>query len=1201
MSVIDLAGLYLGLTLGLGAALTALAIWIGRRWRTRGGPSLVAYLSLVAAELLVDGAGFLSGSPAAAAAWGRLEWLFTALAPVALLLFVVEYSGRENWVWRPRRLAALLLIPLLTQVVVWFGPAAWLSGLAPEDFAALGPFWVPAGHASGYWTWAHALYGAGLLLIAVNYAGVIFLRAQGRYRQQALLLLGPLVGLAGVSALDVLGVLAWPWFEFAPWGLALVGGVLAWMFVRQMPLGLIPLTLVQAIDLAPDAVLILDPACQILFINPAAAAAFGIEAGAVSGRPSQAVLPLWPALLPLPAAGETRRAEIAGLAAGAARWWDSRMLGLTDQHRNLSGYLIFLRDVTDRKQAEQRLALQHSLARLLAEARVEAAPDEIMAEALRLVGQHLGWEVGEYWGADADQVELRYVAGWQAAGLQADLWAASARLLRVWRGEGLLGQVWAERQPRWSADVRAEPDFLRLAAAEEAGLRSALAFPLVTGDHSAGVLIFFGRTAQPPEATLLDVLAAAGAQLGQYLERWQAGQALRTRARQVALLNDITMAAIQPDDLPAMLQTLADRLGELLAADGCYLLLWDEARQLTIPMAAYGPMRATYRQTGRPLPDEPTVTAAVLRAGQPIVIDDVFNTPYLSQRIAHQFPTRSMLGLPLIADGQKLGAALVSFETPHTFSPAEVALGEQAARQVALAVAKARLLEAEREQRQVAEALREIGAVLSAHLKVEAILERLLELINAVVPYDAGTVMALEAGRAYVLQTRGYEQFGPEASAGVRQVAFDLVATPNLERLVATGRPLIVADTAAEPGWVTSDPSSAMRSWIGAPVLIGGQAAACLALSKQPPGFYQAFHAERLSSFAAQTAIALENARLFQAAVDAAHRRELLHLASQAISAATTDLAQLAAAIHRAAGQLLPVDALHIVLVTAATGETEAIYPATSDPRWPGARLAGRAITQGGSLRIDSFQQFLADEYPAEDHSQAAARSGLAVSMRVQDRITGALCVLTARPRAYSADDQQLFELLAAQAAVAIENAQLLARVQQLAIVDGLTGLYNRRHFFALASREWERARRTAGVLAVLMIDLDHFKLVNDSYGHAVGDLVLRQVAALCREALRQVDVIARYGGEELIALLPDTPLTEARRAAERLRRQVAAASFPSPHGGLAQTISIGVAARHGPTDAESLDDLIDQADQALYAAKQQGRNQVISAWPATD
>ena len=130
----------------------------------------------------------------------------------------------------------------------------------------------------------------------------------------------------------------------------------------------------------------------------------------------------------------------------------------------------------------------------------------------------------------------------------------------------------------------------------------------------------------------------------------------------------------------------------------------------------------------------------------------------------------------------------------------------------------------------------------------------------------------------------------------------------------------------------------------------------------------------------------------------------------------------------------------------------------------------------------------------------------------------------------------RLLEAFGDQFGGAVERARLFEHTQRLAITDGLTGLYNRRHFFVKAQEEYERALRYNHPLSILMIDVDHFKHVNDEHGHQTGDLVLKQVAESCRKALRQVDIIGRYGGEELVVLMPETAQDAALQAAERLR-----------------------------------------------------------------
>ncbi|KAF0109022.1 MAG: sensor histidine kinase lipoprotein [Anaerolineaceae bacterium] len=261
------------------------------------------------------------------------------------------------------------------------------------------------------------------------------------------------------------------------------------------------------------------------------------------------------------------------------------------------------------------------------------------------------------------------------------------------QGQGPAGRAIRSRQPVVNPDLNVTPDFApwrAMALAE--GFVTSGAFPMVSGNRSIGVLSLYSDQLGFFSAERVDFFHAFAAQAAAALENARLFGESQRRAHHMELLNGITQASLREKNLPAMLQTLADRLGEMLDADGCYITLWDEAQQKTIPAAAFGAFRATYPAM-RPQPGEKTLTASVMEAGHALVVEDAFDTPYISKRIAEQFPARSMIGLPLIAGKQKLGAALIEFERLHQFTPDEIARGEQAAGQIALAIARARLLE----------------------------------------------------------------------------------------------------------------------------------------------------------------------------------------------------------------------------------------------------------------------------------------------------------------------------------------------------------------------------------------------------------------------------------------------------------------------------------------------------------------------------
>jgi diguanylate cyclase (GGDEF)-like protein len=222
-------------------------------------------------------------------------------------------------------------------------------------------------------------------------------------------------------------------------------------------------------------------------------------------------------------------------------------------------------------------------------------------------------------------------------------------------------------------------------------------------------------------------------------------------------------------------------------------------------------------------------------------------------------------------------------------------------------------------------------------------------------------------------------------------------------------------------------------------------------------------------------------------------------------------------------------------------------------------------------------------------------RSYLVIPICLHDQVLGLLRLDSETPGQFSAEDARRLQPLTNAAAIALENARLFGEVQRLAITDGLTGTYNRRHFFELAKRELSRARRYGHPVSAIMLDIDHFKQVNDTYGHAIGDQVLTALANRCSSNIRNVDILGRYGGEEFAIILPATGLSGAYSMAERLRLCVTDVPVPTEQGDLTVTISLGVASNAQAQDQgeEDVAILLNRADAAMYVAKQAGRNRV--------
>jgi two-component system cell cycle response regulator len=249
----------------------------------------------------------------------------------------------------------------------------------------------------------------------------------------------------------------------------------------------------------------------------------------------------------------------------------------------------------------------------------------------------------------------------------------------------------------------------------------------------------------------------------------------------------------------------------------------------------------------------------------------------------------------------------------------------------------------------------------------------------------------------------------------------------------------------------------------------------------------------------------------------------------------------------------------------------------------------GTEAGTGGEPEIVDPQRLLAR--PGE-HPQLPG-SVLIAHLTTKGRPSGSIAIATADPDAYPERVEQTFTMIARHANIVIDYARLYESTKRLSITDGLTKLYNHRFFQDALKREFARSVRNHSPLSLALLDIDHFKRFNDTYGHQQGDVVLQELARTLRAQVRNLDVVARYGGEEFAVIMPDAPLDVALRVAERLRAAVENHPVEGPTGPLRVTISLGVAAVPH-TEIGVPAGLIAAADRALYRAKEQGRNCVV-------
>ncbi|HEY2734344.1 MAG TPA: sensor domain-containing diguanylate cyclase, partial [Polyangiales bacterium] len=363
---------------------------------------------------------------------------------------------------------------------------------------------------------------------------------------------------------------------------------------------------------------------------------------------------------------------------------------------------------------------------------------------------------------------------------------------------------------------------------------------------------------------------------------------------------------------------------------------------------------------------------------------------------------------------------------------------------------------------------------------------------------------------------------------------------------------------------------------------------------------FSASEEEILSGSVEHLLRALENERVFVQLERSKREHTVLYEASQALAAALTEQAVLNAAL-KAAAQIVGHD---FAAVTHYDREARqhSIRRSVGDGADRFAQLSFRDNTSLTAMVVQNrhYLPLRGDFDPqrqtvfTRQKDLAGMQSLLILPLCVREVAIGTLCLAAKRRDAFNQDVRPALQLLSNQLAVASSNAASVARLEELATTDGLTGCFNKRHFHDELRQRMQAAQRFGRKLSLVIADIDHFKKVNDNHGHHVGDVVIRELGQILKRLKRETDVVARFGGEEFCLLCEETGTDGAMLLAERVRLELGSTGFDIEGGQLNVSCSLGVATypEHG-TDKESL---FAAADKALYAAKGAGRNQVRSA-----
>ncbi len=474
-------------------------------------------------------------------------------------------------------------------------------------------------------------------------------------------------------------------------------------------------------------------------------------------------------------------------------------------------------------------------------------------------------------------------------------------------------------------------------------------------------------------------------------------------------------------------------------------------------------------------------------------------------------------------------------------------------------------------------------AVLST-FDLDEVLQRILTIVRDQFRLQNGAILLLDAETQ---ELRLRSSFGRSAEQALQSIPLGKGLTGAAARL---RRPVYVPDVSQDPRYMLTIATT--RSELAIPLMVREIVVGVLDFQSEQANCFNDETVDLLTLFATQASIAIENARLHSLEQRRAAQLETINtLAKQ--TAAVLDLKELLPKVCALVLESFPVDQVAVLLrdgdllvVRAQQGKLTQLFPEGAHLP-PGTGLCARALSTGKTVVENDVRKV--SGYVA---GYAETVSEMCLPLIAADQRLGVLVLESATASAFHAADVQPLASVADICAIALQNAHYFEQARRMAFVDGLTGVYNRRYFEQRILEELERAARYSGGLSVIMLDIDHFKRINDEFGHLLGDEVLRHLSTILTQQLRKVDVVCRYGGEEFSILVPQTTGEHALGVAEKLRKVIADWNFP----GVPRPVTVSIGVADFPGNGATRDELVKAADAALYGAKQAGRNRALAA-----
>lgn len=563
-------------------------------------------------------------------------------------------------------------------------------------------------------------------------------------------------------------------------------------------------------------------------------------------------------------------------------------------------------------------------------------------------------------------------------------------------------------------------------ALESMGIQSLLVSPVFIEGVWWGFIAFEQWDSTRAWSALeIEMLQLVAQLFSQALQRTKTAEELQNRQRYLAVLTEMTNAALLERDQNLSLDALAFHLSELFRADSCYLTLWDESQHKASPLAASGPQSSTYRDVISE-PGEKTVTRHVLQTEQSLIVHELQKSPLLSERLRSTAPPSSILAVPLISGERKIGAAIIGFHELHDFTPQEITLAEQVARQLALALSKMSLLEETHRQLAELSLLQQITQASHEAPDEDSLIGRVTQMmVEKRYPEHFGILLLKNDGQAVLQRHSSYH---------VKESLIPVTGTPTeigIPGLVSQRKEaLIIPDTSREPSY-TGDRQHFLSA-LCVPITLGERVFGVINVESTARYAFGDHDLRLLNMVAGQLAMALHKQRLLQLE---RQRRQEAEILSQVTATLTSslDLEQVLDQILIQLEEVIPYDSASLLLVKrgtltiAAIRSTHANYPSFVPPGMWKLKHIRRLIK--------TFQPVIIPDTVADPNWLTVEgvdyiRCWLGIPLVVKNQVIGILNIDKATPHFFHERHAHLATAFANQAAIALENAHLYQEME---------------------------------------------------------------------------------------------------------------------------------------------------------------------------